>query len=143
MTNEGITMVTLRYCIAKDNRLDMTYEDINAVNELILKKDTVVRIKRRDAIGYSRMEFTPHLAYDGAIKYWDVMIENVIGCYAETTKAIVTMFYFVKRTHPKENVQYVSLILGYKGEPWESLSFINQSDYSGLGDYVVVENPTI
>ena len=52
-------MVTLRYSIGKDNRLDMTYEEINAVNELILKKDTVVRIKRRDALGYTKMEFTP------------------------------------------------------------------------------------
>ena len=141
--NEGITMVTLRYSIGKDNRLDMSYEDINAVNELILKKDTVVRIKRRDALGYTKMEFTPHLAIDGAIKCWDVMIENVIGCYAETTKAVVTMYHIVKRKNLVDGKEYVSLILAYKGEPWESLSFIAQCEYSGLGDYVVVENPTI
>ena len=140
--NEGITMVTLRYSIGKDGNLDMGYEDINAVNELILKKDTVVRIKRRDVMGHTKMEFTPILAFDGAIKHWDVTITNVLGSYAETVKDTVTMFHFVKRTS-LEGIKYVSLILGYKGQPWESLSFIDKCEYSGLGDYVVVENPTI
>ena len=71
-------MVTLRFSIGMDGKLDMSYENINAVNELILKKETVVRIKRRDALGYTKMGFTPHMAIDGAIKYWDVMIENVM-----------------------------------------------------------------
>lgn len=136
-------MVTLRYSIGKDNRLDMGFEDINAVNELILKKDTVVRIKRRDAMGYTKMEFTPHLAFDGAIKYWDVAVTNVLGNYAETVKDKVTMFHFVKRTNLVNGTKYVSLILGWYGQPWENLSFTHQCEYSGLGDYVVVENPTI
>ena len=143
MTNEGITMVTLRYSIGKDGKLDMSYEDINAVNELILKKDTVVRIKRRDALGHTKMGFAPHMAYDGAIKYWDVTITNVLGSYAETVKDTVTMFHFVKRTNLVNGEKYVSLILGWNGQPWESLSFIDKSGDNGLGDYVVVENPTI